>query len=93
MKNAGMEKVLEEIRQERVYQHHKWGVAFDDHNTINDWGTYIGIYLGKATHMMAPPAEQRKQMMKVAAIAVAACEAFDRNERFAPRHYDGGPSK
>jgi len=52
------------------------------------WAAYLGIYTGKATAITAPPAEQRRQMLKVAAIAVAAVEAFDRNGGFAPRHYE-----
>jgi hypothetical protein len=32
--------------------------------------------------------EQRNNMLKVAALAVAALETFDRNDGFAPRHYD-----
>lgn len=32
-------------------------------------------------------------MLKVAALAVAACEAFDRNGGFAPRHYEDGVAK
>jgi len=80
--------VYAEIKAERDYQDGKWGHGFDDKNTVNDWMTYINIYGSKATTMGATKEEQRKQMLKVAAIAVAACEAFDRNNGFAPRHYD-----
>lgn len=80
--------VYSEIKAERDYQDQKWGHAFDDNNTVNDWMTYINIYGSKATTIGAPKEEQRKQMMKVAAIAVAACEAYDRNNGFTPRHYD-----
>jgi len=80
--------ILDEIVAEREYQDGKWGAAFDDANTVNDWAAYLGIYTGKATAITAPPAERRRQMLKVAAIAVAAVEAFDRNGCFAPRHYE-----
>lgn len=80
--------ILDEITTERAYQDQKWGTAFDDANTVNDWGAYIGIYLARATTMNASADEQRKGMLQVATLAVAALEAFDRNGKFAPRHYD-----
>lgn len=85
-----MAVVLQEVKAERKYQDEKWGTAFDDKNTLNDWAAYIGIYLGKATDMgnSAFPDIQRKYMLKVATLAVAAVETFDRNEGFPPRHYD-----
>jgi hypothetical protein len=77
-----------EIIDERTYQDGKWGTAFDDKNTINDWAAYIGIYLATATTMHAPKAKQREGLLKVASLAVAALQAFDRNGGFPPRHYD-----
>jgi hypothetical protein len=77
-----------EIIDERTYQEGKWGVAFDDKNTVNDWGAYIGIYLAKATDMKATAAQQRAAMLKVASLAIAALQTFDRNGGFPPRHYD-----
>lgn len=80
--------IAEQIRAERLYQDSRWGTEFDGKNTINDWGTFIGIYLAKATDMSASSDTQRKQLLKVATLAVAALEAFDRNGGFAARHYD-----
>lgn len=80
--------VLEEIRAEREYQDGEWGTKFDDNNTLNDWVTYIMIYMGQAAGMEASPEDQRKNMLKAATLAVAAVESFDRNEQFAPRHYE-----
>lgn len=80
--------VYDEIREERTYQDEKWGTEFDDKNTLNDWCTYIVMYLGKAAYMGSPKEAQRSFFLKVAALAVAALEAFDRNNGFAPRHYD-----
>lgn len=80
--------VFKEIQAEREYQDNKWGHEFDDENTINDWGTYINIYLAKATDMSTPFSEQRGKLLKVAALAVAAIQTFDRNEGFPSRHYD-----
>jgi len=80
--------ILGQIVAERVYQDKKWGTQFDDKNTVNDWGAYIGIYLAKATDMSAGNGEQYKALIKVAALAVAALETMERNGRFPPRHYD-----
>ncbi len=82
--------IFEEINKEREYQDQKWGVEFDDQNTLNDWATYINIYLSKAADMSNKdnPKIQRLHLLKVAALAVAALETFDRNEGYAPRHYD-----
>jgi hypothetical protein len=81
-------KIFEQIEGERVYQDSQWGVTFDDKNTLNDWSQYTSNYLAEATMMTMSPDEQRKYVLKAAAILVAAIEAFDRNNRFAPRHYE-----
>lgn len=81
-------KILCDILAERKYQDEMWGTRFDDNNTINDWVTHIVKYCGRATVFEADPENQREAMIKVAALAVAALETFDRNGRFAPRHYE-----
>lgn len=80
--------IFQEINKERDYQDSKWGIDFDNENTINDWATYINIYLAKATSFGVSKKDQRKFMIKVAALSVAALETFDRNGGFADRHYD-----
>jgi len=80
--------ILAELLDERVYQDNKWGTAFDDKNTVNDWAAYTNLYIGRATTMGATKEEQRKGLLKAAAILVAALESFDRNNGFASRHYD-----
>lgn len=87
--------IFEEIVAEREYQGRMagptatgWSTEFDDANTLNDWASYFAQYTARATKMGTPSAEQRKAVVKVAALAVAALEAFDRNGGFAPRHYD-----
>jgi len=81
-----LQKVLEEVKAEREYQDRCWGTDFDDKNTLDNWVSYIVTYGGRSR--IGKPVQQRRDMLKVAAIAVAACEAFDRNGRFPPRHYD-----
>lgn len=76
-----MEKVLQEIRDEREYQKKRYDQAFDDANTPNDWVSYITTYAGQAgtaTRNDRTLENFRKMMVKVAALAVAAVEAADR---------------
>ena len=79
---------IEDILAERECQDKTWGRRFDDKNTINDWAAYANIYLSRATSMKATPVEQRVGVIKAATLLVGALEAFDRNNGFAPRHYD-----
>lgn len=81
--------VIKSIELERKYQESQWGTEFDDKNTANDWATYISNYTSKATELPWNPVVWRKNMLKVATLAVAAIEAFDRNGGLPPRHYDG----
>lgn len=84
-----LQTILNEIRAEREYQDEQWGTDFDNSNTLNDWSTYVNIYMAQASTMTATPEQQRANMLKAATLLVAAVETFDRNGRFAPRHYEG----
>lgn len=84
--SAYLQKVLEEIQAERRYQDRQWGTDFDDKNDLDNWIRYVVTYCGRAS--LGSPAQQRRDMLKVAAIAVAACESFDRNGGFPARHYE-----
>jgi len=86
--NSSIDKIFREIRAEREYQDARWGTDFDDKNTLDNWIRYIVSYSGRAADTTVVPSQQRRDMMKVAALAVAACEAFDRNNGFPPRHYE-----
>jgi len=71
----------DEIKAERTHQEQKWGTAFDDRNTPYNWAAYIGQY--STRHLIGDPAvvqvsDFRADMVKVAALAVAAIEAIDR---------------
>jgi predicted RNA-binding Zn ribbon-like protein len=81
-------RVLDEIRDERDYQDTRWGTEFDDKNDLDNWVRYIITYAARASNFQAPPSQQRRDLVKVAAIAVAAVQAFDRNGGFPPRHYE-----
>jgi hypothetical protein len=79
------EEFLESIVKEREYQEEKWGNEFDNFNTPNDWIVYICRYAG-----MASTGERsfHEAMTKVAALACAAVETYERNNGLEPRHYD-----
>ena len=79
-------EVLEEVLNERLRQkdlaHGGNTEEFDQQNTRNDWIAYITAYAGRgADKMTAPrgPQEFRRNMVKVAALAVAAIEAVEKN--------------
>ncbi len=83
------DQILEEINKERERQEEIWGVGFDDKNTRNDFVAYIAEYAGRGSTYGASPAEFRKRMVQVAALAVSAVETFDRLDGgMAARHYD-----
>lgn len=78
-----------ELDVERVYQVSKGNDAdFDDKNTLSDWGAYIADYLGRAVSAESGFSNSRKNLVKVATLACAALEAWDKNKGFPPRHFD-----
>jgi hypothetical protein len=83
-----LQKILGEIEAERQYQERRWSTEFDDKNDLDNWVRYIVEYSARASSAQSPPSQQRRDLLKVAALAVAACEAFDRNGNFPPRHYE-----
>lgn len=85
--NIRRKSAFEMIDAEREYQEKKWGNEFDDKNNANDWSAYISRYNGNAS-FATTPGDWQKQMTKVAALAVAALEAFQRNGQLPKRHYD-----
>jgi hypothetical protein len=80
--------IFVEISNERDYQDGKWGKENDDRNTPNDWIAYITAWTGKAYKYPSCKDNFRKNMVKVAAIAVAAVEACDRNDGIPPNTLD-----
>ncbi len=84
-----MKEILEQIAQEIERARKQWGTVFDDKNTLNDWATYINIYLAKATSMGATQEEVIKNLRKAAGLVVSVLERAVNGQRIAPRHYDG----
>lgn len=77
--------VYDEIKAERDYQDGRWGHRADDElNRPNDWSSYIAHHSTRWFSGGFPPYSAstvdsfRKQMIKVAALAVAAVESIDR---------------
>lgn len=82
-----MADVYEEIKAERAYQIERWGNDKDDElNRPNDWVAYIAHHSsrwfpgGFAPYSPEVLDEFRKQMVKVATLAVAAIESHDRKK-------------
>lgn len=70
--------IYDEIKEERTRQREEWGGADHDikHNT-HDWIAFIAKHLGKAVMWPFDKKVYRYQLIRVAALAVAAVEAFD----------------
>lgn len=72
-----METIYEEVYDERIKQDAKWGVRHDDqYDNSNDWVGLIVKHAGRAVFQKRPTF--RKQMIHVAALAIAAIEWCDR---------------
>lgn len=75
---ANREKIYLEITEERNKQDAKWGGPdHDDQHGYLDWLMYIIQHVGKAS-LAISRATYRYQLIRIAALAVAAVEAFDR---------------
>ncbi len=85
--------IFNEIDIERMRQDGKWGHEFDDKNTPNDWVTFVTRYLSRAADdTVTQPAHVEKfyrlNILKAAAVCVAALEAYDRAQGTVKRHYE-----
>lgn len=69
--------IFEEIEAERIRQDAKWGGPQhdDEHTNPKDWGWFIEQQLWEGTNN---PEKFRQQLVRVAALAVAAIEVEDR---------------
>jgi hypothetical protein len=67
--------VYSEVCEERKRQDMLWGQRFDDlHNTGSDWLVLIGDQI----EQINDPPSFRERLVKIAALAIAACESYDR---------------
>jgi len=81
-KNPILDSQVEELKKEREYSVSRWEnetaeeiQSFDDKHTQNDWIAYIAKY---SSRNKGEQEAWRKDMIKVANIALAAVSAFDR---------------
>jgi hypothetical protein len=75
---APRDLVLADISAEREAQDAKWGGSdHDDDHADSDWLCYIRKHAARAEESHAV---FRQQMVRIAALAVAAIESFDRYE-------------
>lgn len=71
--------IWDEIQLERTRQDVKWGGAdHDDQHNWHDWVAYLVRHTGKAVVWPFDLGTFRRQMVRVAALAVAAIEWADR---------------
>ena len=84
-----IDKVLEQIKEVRRYQDEKWGgPAHDDGHTGFEWVEFIEKQVqGSVNPSSVNFVVFREQMVRVAALAVAAIQWADRN---APANCGGG---
>ncbi|MGI9434275.1 MAG: hypothetical protein ACR2Q4_05515 [Geminicoccaceae bacterium] len=77
-----MDQILSEIRKERDRQDEKYdGPDHDDSHYPGDWCLILAKYLGRAaaeTIDAEPDTGFRDNMIKIAAVAIAATQSFDR---------------
>lgn len=83
-----IDQVLVGIALEVERAKQQWGEEFDRCNTLNDWATYVNIYLAAATRMGATFEEVETNLRKAAGLLINAIDMHKR-EGLAPRHYEG----
>lgn len=71
-----MNKILQEIEDERSKQDAKWGgPSHDDTHTVYEWGLFIHQQIQRYDKERS---NFRSSMVRIAALAVAAIESYDR---------------
>jgi hypothetical protein len=73
--------IIGEVEMERAYQAAQWSLAHDETHTPNDWIALLTRHAGLAANDGAGKDDEerfRKQMVRCAALAVAAVGALDR---------------
>lgn len=71
------ERTLGAVQRERMSQRRQWGDDHDAQHAPGDWTRFVVRHLGRAEQAVedGDAAAWRKQMIRVAALAVAALEA------------------
>jgi hypothetical protein len=76
----GQESIIGEVIEERGRQDAEWGSVHDDGHTPGDWVAKLKRHLGLASGegVGTDLGRYRRQMIRVAALAVAALESMER---------------
>jgi len=71
--------IIEDISAERVKQDEQWGgPRYDDLHNSHDWVAMLTKHLGKAVMWPWDGEKFRQQMVRVAALSIAAIAWYDR---------------
>jgi hypothetical protein len=89
--------IYDEIKAERTVQDAKWGgPSHDDEHVPSDWIRFIEEHAARACEWRSNMPKFRSQMVRIAALAVAAVESHDRRRDLdgtRPKcDYCGGPA-
>lgn len=78
-----MHELLEEVHRERAYQKEKWGDSHDLNHDTEDWLVFIDKRLRTLHNQQdsLTPIRRRVLFVTVAALAIAAIEALEANDR------------
>ena len=68
------------VRMERKRQDERWGMAYDDKNTIIEWHANLNAQVQDLQRVVTDQ-QVRRQYVKIAALAVAAIESIDRSKK------------
>lgn len=72
-------KIIKDINEERTKQDDKWGgPEHDNMHNSHDWVAFITKHLGKSVMWPWDGVKFRHQMVRVAALAIAAIAWYDR---------------
>lgn len=73
-----LQDILQEVREERVWQIKHWGQAHDQNHSLEEWLSLIDRRMGKLhSDEVLTPIRRRFLLIKVAALAAAAIEALE----------------
>ena len=77
-------EIYNEVQIERARQDAKWGgpKVDDTRKTAENWCNDIEAYVvwARQMHRMGSPEKYRRRMKQIAALAIAACQSYDRLE-------------
>lgn len=72
-----MQHILEEIKAERAAQDAQWGGP--EHDDTHDVQDFLGFIEAQIQKYRSDTSSIRDRLVKIAALAVAGCESFDRH--------------